>query len=95
MKIEVAYATAQRQLIVQIEVEPGTNIIDAVLRSDIREAFDLPAIEDLTLGVFGRKVVQPENYILQAGDRVEIYRPLMIDPMQARRARAAKRASEG
>ena len=42
------------------------------------------------LGIFGRVVVDPEGYALQAGDRIELYRPLLADPKEVRKQRAAK-----
>ncbi len=40
------------------------------------------------MGVFSRKIAQPEQYVLQQGDRLELYQPLILSPMDVRRARA-------
>ena len=47
-------------------------------------------ISKCPMGLFGRKVMKPEQEVLREGDRVELYRPLIIDPKQARLNRAAK-----
>lgn len=86
--VEVVYASEDRQLLRQIEVNIGTTVIAAVLSSGMLAEFSELNVNDLTLGIFGRLV--PGETQLQANDRVEIYRPLTIDPKQARRRRAKK-----
>jgi putative ubiquitin-RnfH superfamily antitoxin RatB of RatAB toxin-antitoxin module len=95
IKVEVAYATPQRQRIVEIEVAYGTSALDAVMQSGITREF--PEIDPATtpMGIFskpldGKALPLPQDYQLKARDRVEIYRPLLIDPKEARLARAAK-----
>jgi putative ubiquitin-RnfH superfamily antitoxin RatB of RatAB toxin-antitoxin module len=84
--IEVAYATPQRQKIVECEVETGTSLRDAVKLSSILQYFPEIEVETCDLGIFG-KVVAPQ-YELADGDRIEIYRPLIADPKEIRRQRA-------
>ena len=94
--IEVAYALPNKQLIKQLDVRPGTQAIEAVALSDIaREFKDLTIDDELKLGIFGKSVAH--THPLAKGDRVEIYRPLKIDPKEVRRQRAeaAKRQREG
>lgn len=87
MAVEVAYATPGRQLIVKVQAPPGTTVAQAIEISAIRQQF--PQIEPQpVVGVFGRKVAL--DYPLSAGDRVEIYRPLMADPKEARRQKVEK-----
>ena len=93
--VEVAYATPQRQRIIEVSVAHGTSALDAVLQSGIAREF--PEIEPATagMGIFskpldGKALPLPQDYQLKARDRVEIYRPLLIDPKAARLARAAK-----
>lgn len=87
MDVEVAYATPRRQLIVQVQVPLGTTALQAIEASGIRQQF--PQIEvQPVIGVFSRKV--PPDHPLSAGDRVEIYRPLIADPKEVRRQKAAK-----
>lgn len=95
--IEVAYALPERQVICALSVPSGTTALEAVTRSDIVSQFEgLSLDENPKLGVFG-KVVKPDH-VLKAGERVEIYRPLLVDPKEVRKRRAAeakeRRASE-
>lgn len=88
MKIEVCYATNYSQNIIQLELPEGSNIKTAIIISGILNLF--PEI-DLTrnkIGIFSK--IKKLTDILQSGDRVEIYRPLLIDPKEARRARAKR-----
>jgi putative ubiquitin-RnfH superfamily antitoxin RatB of RatAB toxin-antitoxin module len=85
IRISVVYAERDRQTLLELEVEPGTTAAEAVARSGIRAQH--PGIATgAVLGVWGR-IVAPQAP-LAAGDRVEIYRPLEVDPKQARRGRA-------
>lgn len=86
--IEVAYATLQKQKIISLEVVAGDSIRDAVKLSGMVEHFPEIDIETSDLGVFGKSV--NDNYQLEQGDRIEIYRPLIADPKEVRRQRAAQ-----
>lgn len=90
IKVEVAYATPEKQLIIEVEVAEGATMTEAVRLSGIDQEFPELDINAVPMGLFGRKVPKPEQQVLQAGDRVELYRPLLIDPKQARLNRAAK-----
>lgn len=89
MRIQVAYARPERQLVLDLEVPPDTSARDAVRRSGMAREFPEIDPEAAPLGVYGRTVDGDE--VLRAGDRVEIYRPLEIDPREARRQRARLR----
>lgn len=93
IKVEVAYALPDRQKIIELDVNEGTTAYEAVIRSGITELFDGIDVENDPMGIFG-KAVKPREYQLKAGDRVEIYRPLIADPKVVRKARAAKAAEE-
>jgi uncharacterized protein len=93
IEIEVAYARPDRQLILKLEVPPGTTAIEAVRLSGIEEQFPEIDVTRNRIGVFG-KLCKPERLLL-AGDRVEIYRPLLVDPRAARRELAALGKSMG
>lgn len=86
--IEVAYALPDKQLIKMLEVPVGTTAHQAVKLSAIAEAFDGEIPDDSPLGIFGKAVMR--DYVLRDGDRVEIYRPLIADPKEVRKERAAK-----
>lgn len=88
--IEVAYAQPHKQKIVKLTVAAGTTVREAALLANLADEFPELDAENAKLGVFGKTVVQPESELVQEGDRVEIYRPLIIDPKQARLNRAAK-----
>jgi len=86
--VEVAYATPEQQVIVALKLPEGTTVEQAIHASGLLSRF--PEIEgtDLKAGIFGSvcKLDQP----LRQANRVEIYRPLIHDPKEARRQRAAK-----
>jgi putative ubiquitin-RnfH superfamily antitoxin RatB of RatAB toxin-antitoxin module len=90
--VEVAYATPERQLIVQVEVPSGCTVAEAIERSAIVEQFPELVIAPDRVGIFSRKVAL--DHVVQSGDRVEIYRPLIADPKETRRKRAARPDSE-
>ncbi|MDJ0776288.1 MAG: RnfH family protein [Gammaproteobacteria bacterium] len=87
-RIEVAYATPQKQLILECEVDAGITPRDVVRLSGIERHFPEIDVENCDLGVFGKLV--PADYELIDGDRIEIYRPLIADPKEIRRQRAAQ-----
>jgi uncharacterized protein len=86
--VEVAYALPHKQAILSLQVAEGTTAIDAVRQSGIARQFEGLDLENARLGIFG-KVVGAQT-VLKAGDRVEIYRPLVADPKEVRKARAAR-----
>lgn len=90
IKVEVAYATPEKQLIIEVDVPEGTIMTEAVRQSGIEREFPDLELDGIPMGVFGRKVPKPDQEVLHAGDRVELYRPLLIDPKQARLNRAAR-----
>lgn len=91
MQVEVAYATPQRQEIVPVEVKEGATMLEAVRRSGIGDLFPGLDPENTDMGIFGKVVKSPGEHVLREGDRVELYRPLKIDPKQARVNRARKK----
>ncbi len=95
--VEVAYARPDKQKILALLVEPGTTALEAVRRSGIETHFPEIDLADITLGIFGQSLGTKglgaaDTHVLKAGDRVEIYRPLICDPKEARRKRAVKNA---
>jgi len=89
--IEVVYATRAKQKLVALEVPAGTSATEAIERSGLKKDFPAMAVDENALGVFGRKV--GADYLMQPGDRLEIYRPLKADPKEIRRQRAKKQGS--
>ncbi len=90
--VEVAYALPERQKIYRLEVEPGTTAYHAVEISGVLEDFPEIDLATAKMGIFGQALKGPKEHELKAMDRVEIYRPLIADPKEARRKRAAKAA---
>ena len=86
--IEIAYATPARQKIIECEIEAGTSPRDAVRQSQISRHFPEIDPESCDIGVFGKPL--SADYELSDGDRIEIYRPLIADPKEVRRQRAAQ-----
>ena len=90
IRVEVAYALPERQEIVTVDVPEGTSMLDAVKASSICKRFPGLDPDNTDMGIFGKAIKQPGQHQVQVGDRIELYRPLMIDPKQARLNRAKK-----
>ncbi len=86
--VEVAYALPHKQALLKVELPAGTTALEAAQQSGITGKFEGLDLENATLGVFGQ-VVAP-GHKLRDGDRVEVYRPLIADPKEVRKARAAR-----
>ncbi|MFW2403896.1 MAG: RnfH family protein [Gammaproteobacteria bacterium] len=87
--IEVAFARPDRQRLIELDVPLGTPVRKALELSGIAAVFDEIDIATCPVGIFGRAI--EDDHVLQAGDRLEIYRPLTVNPRDARRARARNR----
>ncbi|WP_371579009.1 RnfH family protein [Metapseudomonas resinovorans] len=92
IRIEVVYALAGRQQLLRLEVPAGISARQAVLRSGMEAHFSDLDLASCPLGIFGKALPNPEERLLEEGDRVEIYRPLIADPKVVRKQRAAKAA---
>lgn len=91
--IEVAYALPSEQRITHLSVPSGTTAREAVMLAHLEAHFsesDAVTLHTADLGIFGTLLKAPDHHVLQAGDRVEVYRPLQIDPKAARVARASR-----
>jgi hypothetical protein len=88
LRVEVACALPERQLLLELEVADGTTVKEAIERSGVKDRFPGVQIVQGQVGVFGR-VVGLEAPV-HDGDRVEIYRPLIASPRDARRERAKR-----
>ena len=86
--VEVAYGRRDDQRIVSLSVPSDTTAHDALIGSGLVETFEEIDPATCTLGVFGHVVAA--GHVLQSGDRVEVYRPLAMDPREARRQLAAE-----
>lgn len=83
---EVVYAGVDRQILLRVELPCGSTVRQAIEASGIAAMLPDAAVDLHGLGVFASKV-GPDRRV-QNGDRIEIYRPLTLDPMEARRRRA-------
>lgn len=88
--IEVAYALPEAQTLLSLDVPVGTSLLQAVRLSGILQRFPEIDADTAVYGIFSKIEKAPAERVLKAGDRIEIYRPLLIDPKEARKARAAK-----
>ena len=87
MIVEVAYAMADKQSLLTIEVERGATLKDAIEASGILESFKQIDLTKDRVGIFSK--FASLDTILQEKDRVEIYRSLVADPKEVRKERAA------
>jgi putative ubiquitin-RnfH superfamily antitoxin RatB of RatAB toxin-antitoxin module len=88
IRVEVAYAKPEEQALIALEVEEGATVRQAIERSGVLRQFPEIDLDQQRVGIFG-KIAAPDQ-ALQNGDRVEIYRPLIADPKEARKRRAAE-----
>lgn len=86
--IEVAFADEQNQFITSLSLPIACNIEEAILRSNILIRFPHIDLTQNKVGIFGK--LCSLTTLVQSGDRIEIYRPLSIDPKKNRRNRAKK-----
>jgi putative ubiquitin-RnfH superfamily antitoxin RatB of RatAB toxin-antitoxin module len=88
ISVEVAYATPQRQKIVTVVVDAGSTIEKVIDNSGIDELFPEIDLSKQKVGIFSQQKNLTD--IVKEGDRIEIYRTLIIDPKEARKKRAKK-----
>jgi len=87
MVVEVAYARPDKQVIATVSVPKNSTLEEAIRVSGILEQFPEIDLNKNKVGIFGK--LSRQDCVLRPGDRVEIYRPLIADPKEARRERAA------
>lgn len=93
ISIEIVFATATHQELLTLQVPEGSNVGQAIEVSELSRLFPGENFTQLQAGIWGRPVDRQRRLV--AGDRIELYRPLAIDPRDARRALAAKDRSTG
>ena len=86
--VEVAYATPERQLLIPVSLKANSTIEQAIEVSGILREFSEIELGQQKVGIFG--VICGLDKTLNPEDRVEIYRPLRQNPMDARRGRLQK-----
>jgi hypothetical protein len=85
--VEVAYALPHEQLIVPVKVQIGSTAENAIYASGIIKKFPKIDLAVNKIGIFGKAIRL--DTVLRHLDRVEIYRPLIADPKEVRKQRAA------
>ena len=88
MRVELVYTDPAREVLIGIDARPGSTVLDCVERSGLFRL--VPNLRHIRIGfaVFGRRVEATDP--VSAGDRIEVLRPLEIDPKEARRLRAQR-----
>lgn len=89
MKVDVIYAFKENASVFTVDVPVGATLREAVMASGVLERHPEISLEKQAFGIFGKRAALETR--LSPGDRVEIYRPLAMDPKEARRRRAAKK----
>ena len=88
IKVELVYIEPNKQNVLSVEIPEGSDIRSAISYSGLLEQYPQIDLSVNKVGIFSK--LQQLDTILQQGDRVEIYRPLQVDPKEARRRRAKK-----
>lgn len=87
IEIEFVYALPGEQQLISIRVAEGASVDDVLNSSDVADILSEHDTLDYEVGIWGRVVERQRR--IRAGDRLEIYRPLKMDPREARRRHAA------
>jgi len=87
-QVEVIYALPDEQKILTVDLQEGQTAKDAIELSGILQRYPELDIDKLVIGIFGKKVKLDKA--LRDRDRVEIYRPLIADPKEVRKRKAAE-----
>ena len=88
LEVEVAYALSHRQFLRQLKLPTGSTAEDAIRESGVLSEWPDIDLDSVTIGIFSRPV--DLNTTLKTGDRVEIYRSLILAPTDVRRIRTSK-----
>jgi len=88
MRVEVVFAMAEKQELLVIEVPEGSTVAAAIERSRLAGQFPDIDFDTLQAGVWGKPAAR--GHVVREGDRIELYRPLEMDPRDARRLKAGR-----
>ena len=88
ISVEVVYALPQKQEILSLKLRSGALVSEAIARSGILRDFPEIDLASAKVGIYGKQVKL--DAVLRDKDRIEIYRPLIADPKEIRRKRAAE-----
>ncbi|PKH21884.1 RnfH family protein [Enterobacterales bacterium CwR94] len=92
ISIEVAYALPDKQYLQKVKVAAGSTVEQAIVASGLLTLRPEIDLKQNKVGIFSRAVKLQDT--VEAGDRVEIYRPLIADPKELRRLRAERSAKK-
>ena len=87
LPIEIVLATPERQVLLALDVDDGSTVADVIALSGIGSQFPDFDLDEMPVGIWGKSVAR--DSLVRPGDRVELYRPLEVDPREARRQRAS------
>ncbi len=88
LEVEVAYALSRQQFLRRLKMPSGSTVRQAIVQSGVLSKFPDIDLKSVKVGIFSRPV--DLDVLLNSGDRVEIYRPLILSPTDARRLRAER-----
>ena len=88
LEVEVAYAPPDQQFLRRLKMPSGSTVRQAIVQSGVLSKFPKIDLKSVKVGIFSRPV--DLDVLLNSGDRVEIYRPLILLPTDARRLRAER-----
>ncbi len=88
INVEVVYASTTKQSLLALKVPENSSIREVIIASGILQHYPEIDLANLSVGIFSKKTSLDQ--IVKAGDRIELYRPLIIDPKEARKQRAQK-----
>ena len=88
LKVELIYALPDVQDLLIVDVTEGSTVKDVILQSKILDEHDELILDSLSVGIFGKATKMTQT--VRAQDRIEIYRPLIADPKEVRKRRAAE-----
>jgi putative ubiquitin-RnfH superfamily antitoxin RatB of RatAB toxin-antitoxin module len=86
ISVEVVFALPEKQVLKTLLVAPGSTVGDVLRKSNLVNEFPGLVLEDTQAGIWGRPVTRDK--VVAEGDRVELYRPLEVNPREARRLKA-------
>ena len=88
LEVEVAYALPHQQFLRRLKMPSGSTVRQAIVQSGVLSKFPEIDLKSVKVGIFSQPVGLGD--LLNSGDRVEIYRPLILSPTDARRLRAER-----
>jgi putative ubiquitin-RnfH superfamily antitoxin RatB of RatAB toxin-antitoxin module len=96
IEVEVVYALPHKQIKVAVTLSEGQSALDALRLSNLQSQLPDTDLLQLEMGIYsrlldGRSSPLPADYLMRDGDRLELYRPLQLDPNKARLLRAARK----